>query len=186
MTQQDLDIELKKIISQYAGSFSDKAYGEENNDHDLLMDIFNITPEIKRENRQYWGRELGMCWQLLIDRLCELKCADYLPAIKVEADEPTDMFVGKDAIDTKYRIGSGDSGTLKKFKQYGAMLKGQGFRPVLLILREDNLPAALGACRVGGWTLYVGPDAFAYIKEKTSFDLEQYLKKLKGSFTVQR
>ena len=34
------------------------------------------------------------------------------------ADKPIDFIVGSYAIDTKYRIGSGDSRTLKKFKQY--------------------------------------------------------------------
>src|SRR3989338_11481751 len=81
---QQLDFELRKILGQYRGSFSDKTYNDENNDSDILMDLFNITPELKRENRQYWGRELGMCWQLLVDKLCELKCKDYKPALKIE------------------------------------------------------------------------------------------------------
>ena len=44
------------------------------------------------------------------------------------ADELCDLIAGKDAINTKYRIGSGDSGTLKKFKQYGRKLEGDGLR----------------------------------------------------------
>ena len=183
---QQLDFELRKILGQYRGSFSDKTYNDENNDSDILMDLFNITPELKRENRQYWGRELGMCWQLLIDKLCELKCKDYKPALKIEADEPTDLFIGKDAIDTKYRIGSGDSGTLKKFKKYGALLTEQGYKPTLLILRSDNLPAAITACKVGGWKIYVGDDCFEYIKDKTSFDIKGYLISLKGSQAIKR
>ncbi len=183
---QQLDFELRKILGQYRGSFSDKTYNDENNDSDILMDLFNITPELKRENRQYWGRELGMCWQLLIDKLCELKCKDYKPALKIEADEPTDLFIGKDAIDTKYRIGSGDSGTLKKFKKYGALLTEQGYKPTLLILRSDNLPAAITACKVGGWKIYVGDDCFEYIKDKTGFDIKEYLISLKGSQAIKR
>jgi len=182
----DLDIELRKILGQYRESFSDKTYNDENNDSDVLMGLFGISPELKRENRQYWGRELGMCWQLLIDRLCQLKCKNYKPALKIEADEPTDLFIGKDAIDTKYRIGSGDSGTLKKFKKYGALLTEQGYRPVLLILREDNLSAAITACKVGGWKIYTGKASFEYIKNKTGFDLEQYLNSLKGSQKIKR
>lgn len=27
--------------------------------NDVLMDVFGIVPTLKRENRQYWGRELG-------------------------------------------------------------------------------------------------------------------------------
>lgn len=186
MDDNQLDVELRKILGQYRESFSEKTYSDENNDSDVLMDLFGITPELKRENRQYWGRELGMCWQLLIDRLCEFKCSDYKPALKIEADEPTDLFIGTDAIDTKYRIGSGDSGTLKKFKKYGALLKEQGHRPVLLILRSDNLAAAITACKVGGWEIYIGDECFKYIEEKTGFNLKEYLSSLRGSQAIKR
>lgn len=179
-----LEAELITIINQYRQSFSDKSYGEENNDTDILMEIFSITPDKKRENRQYWGRELGMCWQLMITKICETKCKDYKPALKIEADEPTDLFIGNDAIDTKYRIGSGDSGTLKKFKKYGDMLKRQGYRPVLLILREDNLHAAITACKVGGWEIIIGDACFDYIKTKSGFDLKGYLINIKGQYSI--
>jgi hypothetical protein len=183
---KDLELQLRSIFSQYKESFTDKTYNDENNDSDVLMEIFGITPELKRENRQYWGRELGMCWQLLISKLAESKCADFQPALKMDADEPTDLFIGNDAIDTKYRIGSGDSGTLKKFKKYGALLKEQGYRPVLLILRKDNLPAAITACKVGGWEILTADETFRYLKEKTGFDFLEFLKKLKGEFDVKR
>lgn len=185
-SKNKLDLELKTIINQYRQSFSDKTYSAENNVSDILMDLFEINPELKRENRQYWGRELGMCWQLLINKLCELKCLDYKPALKIGGDEPTDLFIGKDAIDTKYRIGSGDSGTLKKFKKYGKLLKKEGYRPVLLIVREDNLQAAITACKTGGWQIYSGKESFRYIKNKTKFDLEKYLVGLRGSFRIDR
>lgn len=181
-----LDLELKTIINQYRQSFSDKTYSDENNESDILMDLFGISQKLKRENKQYWGRELGMCWQLLINKLCELKCSDYKPALKIGGDEPTDLFIGKDAIDTKYRIGSGDSGTLKKFKKYGKLLKKQGYKPVLLIVREDNLPAAITACKAGGWKIYSGQESFKYIKNKTKFDLEKYFSNLKGGFPINR
>lgn len=181
-----IDLELKSIINQYRESFTEKTYSEENNESDILMDLFNITPDLKRENRQYWGRELGMCWQLLVNKLSDRMCKDYEPALKIEADEPTDLFIGKDAIDTKYRIGSGDSGTLKKFKKYGKLLKEKGYTPVLLIVREDNLPAAITACKVGGWELFIGDECFGYIKRKTGFDLKKYIKSLKGKFRIVR
>lgn len=183
---RNLELELKTIISQYQQSFSEKAYNAENNDSDILMELFGLTPGIKRENRQYWGRELGMCWQLLINKLCEIQCKDYKPALKIETDEPTDLFIGKDAIDTKYRIGSGDSGTLKKFKAYGKLLKKQGYNPVLLILRVDNLPAAITACKTGGWTIHCGDETFQYLVEKTSFDLKALLSDLKEKFSIDR
>src|SRR3990167_2077097 len=76
MKNINLQIELHKILSQYRESFSEKTYSDENNDSDVLMNLFGITPELKRENRQYWGRELGMCWQLLINKLCEIRVAN--------------------------------------------------------------------------------------------------------------
>ena len=110
---------ISVIIERYQASFAEKIYSEENNDHDVIMDMFSITPIIKRENRQYWGRKLGMYWQIIVSAVCKARCSDYQPAQRFGADEPYDLIVGKYAIDTKYRIGSGDSGTLKKFKQYG-------------------------------------------------------------------
>src|SRR3989304_6108686 len=105
MPSDQFETHLKEILSQYRDSFTDKAYNEENEDHDILMDVFGITPLLKRENRQYWGRELGMCWQLLVTNVLSHHCKASSPAIKMGDDEPCDCCVGKDAIDTKYRIG---------------------------------------------------------------------------------
>lgn len=116
-----------------------------------------------------------MCWQRLVCELFSATCQDYKPAMRIGADEPSDCSVGNDVIDTKYRIGSGDSGTLKKFKQYGKMFTDQGLRPVLLIVREDNLPAATGACKAGGWVVLTGDRTFKYIREKSGFDLRAWL-----------
>lgn len=182
----NLNEELHEIIEKYRDSFSAKAYNSENDDHDILMDVFGITPELKRENREYWGRELGMCWQLLVKKVAEKNCANYKPAVKIKADEPMDLFIGKDAIDTKYRIGSGDSGTLKKLKSYGKLLQKEGYKPVILILREDNLPAAITALNAGGWNLYIGGKCLKYIKDKSGFDLEKYLAEVKDKFSINR
>lgn len=175
MPPDQFERQLKNILSQYRESFSEKAYNDENNDHDPLMDVFGITPSLKRENRQYWGRDLGMCWQRLVCEIFRITRNDYKPAMKIGDDEPCDCSIGNDVIDTKYRIGSGDSGTLKKFKQYGKMFADQGFRPVLLIVREDNLPAAIGACNVGGWHVLTGDQTFQYILENSGFDLKSWL-----------
>lgn len=61
---------LDQILAAYQKGFSEKVYSEENDDHDLLMGVYGITPQLKRENRQYWGRELGMCWQRLVVEVC--------------------------------------------------------------------------------------------------------------------
>lgn len=108
---------LAALLVHYASSFSAKEYEQENNDTDILMDVFGITPELKRENRQYWGRELGMCWQLLVTQPFQATCNEYGPPYRDKSDGLCDLTCGGDAIDTKYRIGSGDSGTLKKFRQ---------------------------------------------------------------------
>lgn len=59
---------LEQILTRYQNSFVEKVYSEDNEEHDLLMDVFGISPILKKENRQYWGRELGMCWQLLLEK----------------------------------------------------------------------------------------------------------------------
>src|SRR5258707_8049825 len=169
-------VSLEVILKQYAESFASKTYAEENDDLDVLMEVFGISPALKRENRQYWGRELGMCWQLVVTRVFEnCRSADFGPGYRSGSDEMSDLMLKKIAIDTKYRIGSGDSGTLKKFKQYGKALKSKGFEPVLLILRSDNLPAAIQACKVGGWRVLIGDASFEFIKKETGLDLLAYL-----------
>ena len=91
-----LDTKLKDVLRAYRDSFSIKTYSEENDEPDALMDVFGITPLRKRENRQYWGRELGMCWQLLVTSVFAGHCKEYLPAMRMEDDEPCDCFVGFD------------------------------------------------------------------------------------------
>jgi len=110
------DKTLEQILDEYAKSFAEKIYNVENNDRDILMDVFGISPEMKRENRQYWGRELGKCWERLVVEIFRSTRDDFQPGLRVGQDEPCDLVVGKYAIDTKYRLGSGDSGTLKSFE----------------------------------------------------------------------
>ena len=177
---------LGTILEQYQESFTTKIYREENDDIDLLMVVFGITPEMKRENRQYWGRELGMCWQRLVTEVCRQNCKEFGVALRFGVDEPYDLTVGKQAIDTKYRIGSGDSGTLKKFKGYATLLSEKGYEPVLLIVREDNLKAAITACRSSGWSVVTGSETFQFLKELTGFDLKNYLQTKALEYKVQR
>lgn len=181
-----IENQLEAILQKYQDSFTDKSYAEENDDLDLLMNVFGLSPQIKRENRQYWGRELGMCWQLLVSEICKAHCSNFRPAYRIGADEPCDLVVDNYAIDTKYRIGSGDSGTLKKFKQYGAMLIDEGYKPVFLILRRDNLPAAISACYAGGWEVHVEESSYRFIHEISGFDLKSFLIQKAASFPVNR
>jgi hypothetical protein len=177
---------LEQILARYQNSFTEKIYAEENEEHDILMDVFCISPIIKKENRQYWGRELGMCWQRLVTATCETYCSSFQRALKVGSDEPCDLIVERYAIDTKYRIGSGDSGTLKKFKSYGPLLRSYNYEPVFLILRPDNLPAALTGCKVGTWKVYTGDDSFEFIQTISGFDLKSFLIEKVGEFPVYR
>ncbi|MGB3297697.1 MAG: hypothetical protein WBA76_05455 [Phormidesmis sp.] len=182
MTEQNLE----NILSRYQTAFIAKVYADENDDFDPLMNVFGLSPQLKRENRQYWGRELGMCWQLLVVEVCRTYCNDFQPAFRLGRDEPCDLVVGSRAIDTKYRIGSGDSGTLKKFKSYGPILRENGYDPILLILREDNLPAAITACQVGSWNIYVGDSSFEFVQSLTGFDLKNFLIERAGAYSANR
>ena len=174
------------ILDAYKVSFCEKTYSDENEDHDVLMDVFGITPALKRENRQYWGRELGMCWQRIVIEVCSQSRSDFGRALKIGADEPCDLIVGGLAIDTKYRLGSGDSGTLKKFKAYSPILRGHGFEPVLLIVREDNLYSAISACIVGGWNVTTGQRTFDYLEALTGVNVKSLLQQRAGAFPVVR
>ena len=181
-----LNSAVDAILGSYKATFSEKVYSDENDDHDVLMDVFGITPLLKRENRQYWGRELGMCWQKLVVEVCRSARIDFGPALRIDADEPCDLTVGNLAIDTKYRIGSGDSGTLKKFKAYGPLLRSRGLEPVLLIVREDNLGAAITACNAGGWTVTTGQRTFDYLYNLTGVDIKDLLQRRARTFPVVR
>ena len=178
---------LEQILARYQNSFTEKVYAEENEEHDILMDVFGISPIIKKENKQYWGRELGMCWQLLVTETCKAYCSIFQPAFRVGSDEPCALIVDAYAIDTKYRIGSGDSGTLKKFKSCGPLLRTYyNYEPVFLILRQDNLPAAITACQVGTWKVYTGDASFDFIQTISGFDLKSFLTERVGEFPVYR
>lgn len=171
---------LEAILGKYRDSFGNKIFREESPDEDPLMAVFGLTQAAKASNRQYWGRELGFCWQLLITELCRQFADEFGSAIKDNRDEICDLTVGNDAIDTKYRIGSGDSGTLKKFEDYAARIKKRKMRPVLLILRTDNLAAALSKC--SDWKIVMGEEAFAYVEQLTRIDLKSWLVARCGKF----
>jgi hypothetical protein len=65
-------------------------------------------------------------------------------------------------------------------------LKAQGYTPVFLFLREDNLPAAMTACRNGGWDIYIGKASFDFILDISGFDLGHYLTERAKGFLVVR
>ncbi|SFC78485.1 hypothetical protein [Flavobacterium phragmitis] len=185
---KQVEDKLKDVLNKYSENFSEKIYVDSYDNTDLLMNAFGITQELKSENKQYWGRELGKCWESLLRNLFETTCKDYMPPSRFGKDEPVDFFVGNDAIDAKYRVGSGDSKTLKGFESYGKMLINEGYRPVFLFLRTDNLPSALSKMDKGGWVRYSSDETFEYIKGKTNFDLKEWLLKLEkeGTYKIKR
>ena len=186
MISSEVSASLEAILKQYGESFTGKEFGGESSEVDAVMSVFGLTQDMKVANRQYWGRELGMCWQKLVTELCQATCKNFRGPIREGGDELCDLVVKGDAIDTKYRIGSGDSGTLKKFKSYGKNLTDRGLNPVLLIVRKDNLPAAITACRTGGWQVLTGEESFRYIKKVTGFDLRTWLVQRKGKYLIKR
>lgn len=162
---------IEFIIRQYQSSFSHKQITVSKTNTDVLMDLFGLTDDIVNKNKQYWNRELGMLWQKIVIEVFKTTLK-YKPSKRYGDDEPYDLQFDNDFIDTKYRVGSGDSGTLKKFKTYGNFIsKELNGTPVLLFLRTDNLDAAITACKKGGWTILQGSDSFNYIKDKTNIDL---------------
>lgn len=184
MEKMDDKERIGLILQAYQKSFQDKTYNDENDDWDFLMKVFGISPETKRENRQYWGRELGMLWQRIVVDLAQHHCKNYSSAIRYGDDEPCDLVIGNDAIDTKYRVGSGDSGTLKKFKQYGKQLINDGYNPIFLIVREDNLPAAITAAIRGGWKVYTGMDTINYLQRHTGINIVSFLSQFGDEYLI--
>ncbi|HGJ66763.1 TPA: restriction endonuclease [bacterium] len=175
MSSESVESTLEDILEKYKKAFSSKIFPDESSDVDDLMLVFGLTQEIKSLNKQYWGRELGKCWERIVIETCKQRCKYFGSRIKKEQGEFCDFTIGKTAIDTKYRIGSGDSGTLAKFESDGNDLLKRGYEPVMLILRKDNLQSAINACIKGGWTVKTGNDTYNYINEVTGFDLKSWL-----------
>ena len=182
MYDDNLLYNIRAILFDYKKSFSRREDSKDTSEEDVLMKIFDITNEMKSQNKQYWGRELGMIWQKIIIETFKIAAPDiFKPTQRIGHDEPYDLQIENFAIDTKYRIGSGDAGTLKKFKQYGELLKNMGFVPMILLLRTDSLPAAITACKNGGWIVLEGDYSFHFIEDKTGINLKDILKKQKFS-----
>lgn len=165
---------IDSILNNYDNKFKTKEFVDVPETSDLLMDIFDIDPLVKRQNMQYWSRELGMCWQRLVVDVAQTH-RTFKGPIRWGDDEPCDLVLGRTAIDTKYRVGSGDSGTLKKLKEYAHKLKDAGFVPVMLILRDDNLQSSIDACASGGWKIYTGQESFKFIERRCGVDLQTAL-----------
>lgn len=177
---------ILQIVTRYQRSFQEKTFVEINQDTDILMDLFEITFEQKRENKQYWNRELGSIWELITKEILKINpCFREPLPNEFGNDSPVDYFIGNMAIDAKYRIASGDSGTLKKFKQYGQMLQNMNYIPIFLILRNDNLDAAITAAMNGGWHIYTYEKSFDFIAQYSGgINIVQQLAYIKTKYLI--
>jgi len=174
-----LEKNLLTIFQQYNQSFKRKNLKKDETSQDIIMNIFGKKQIDVDVNKQYWNREFGKFFEIIVVRIFKLTNKNFKPALRIGADEPCDCLIGNIAIDVKYRVGSGDSGTLKKFKQYGNLLIKKGYKPVMLFLREDNLFSAVTAIKKGGWEYLVGEKTFDFIKKNSGFDLFNFFKNLK-------
>jgi hypothetical protein len=171
-------MELDTIFRTYQQKFQNRAEVLPNNEPDILMEVFGITSEQKQKNLQYWHRELGMCWQKVVIEFFR-EHPEYSGPIKNGSEEPCDLVLKNYSIDTKYRIGSGDSGTLKKFRENAEYLRGEGYTPLLLVLREDNLIRS-----VKGWEMLTGVETMKFIEEHSGKKFENVLRTYQKKFQV--
>ena len=78
--------------------------------------------------------------------------------------------MGSVAIDTRFaQSGPVILELLKKVKAYGPLRRTHGYEPLRLIVREDNLPAAITAFNKGSWRVLTGNDSFEHVEELTEF-----------------
>lgn len=167
---------LDDIVSHYQCAFASDRQVHPLGAPDVLMNVFGVTPEMKAAASQYWGRELGMCWERLVRSLILQHGPKAGPALTgPDGGSPCDVTLGNMAIDTKYRLGSGDSGTLKKLAANAKWLAAQGYEPVMLFLRADSLEAARTRMRRAGWKVLEGEDSFEFVRRHTGQDLKSAL-----------
>jgi hypothetical protein len=166
----DISFKLDGIISSYSDLFSSRSFKRPMADTDALMRVFGITQELKQENGQYWGTHLGKCFQRLVSAVCRYFVPGCQPGVKVGRKEICDLVVSGDALDTKYRVGSGDDGIVYKWRGHAEELGHRGYRPVMAIYRTDNRHHAFP-----GWTVYEGEESNDYIRKLTGFDLQAWL-----------
>lgn len=172
---ESVDRRLAAVVDGFRASFARKDFIARETDPDILMDVFGLTPEVKLSHPQYWGRELGSCWERLVKSACGDATVQVSFPPPGSRDTPCDIVLGRYAIETKYRIGSGDSGTLQKLQANGTTLLAAGLEPILLILRGDSLPAAMTAARAGGWRILADGDAFDFVRSELGVDLRAFM-----------
>lgn len=175
MSNAPLDV-FDGIIGGYREAFSRKDFGDELPVSDLLMDAFGITPETKRENAQYWGRELGSVWQRLVFESFKHVDKSTRTPPKQCPVHPCDVVTRGFGIEVKYRIGSGDAPFIKNLEANASVFTARGESPVLLVFREDSLATNIKRAGRAGWTVKAGAESLAFLLEHTGCDLEAFLR----------
>lgn len=64
---------------------------------------------------------------------------------------------------------------MDKLSRNAAWLKSVGLAPIMLILREDNLPQAVARMKSAGWNVLTAVRSFEFIRQHGDFDLEAWL-----------
>ncbi len=59
-----------------------------------------------------------------------------------------------------------------------------GYEPIILLLRNDNLPQAIHACKKGNWTIYTGDQSFDFVKSISNFNLKNFLTEYSGKYSI--
>ena len=167
--------DIRRILGKYRRSFASKQFNEHEMTSDLLMEALGVTPATKALNRQYWGRELGSAWESILKAAWSRNDENHIFPQPGDPLRPCDI-VGKGfAVDAKYRIGSGDSGTLQKLSRNAKTLLANQAKPILLIFRHDSLRSAVSAAKSGGWMVYEGQNTFDFVRCHLGVDLDKHL-----------
>lgn len=175
-TSTEIDHGLRRVLQSCKAAFDVKVFEDFDTGTDVLMDSLSVTPAMKAANRQYWGRQLGACWEALLRSVW----AERSPFVRFpkpgDPIYPCDIVSEGLAIDAKYRIGSGDSGTLQKLARNAKTLVTSNLQPILLVLRDDSLKSAISAAKAGGWKVVEGEAAFEFVHVTLGHDILEFLR----------
>lgn len=174
-TLDRLSDELRLVLAQCRAGMDAKEYSEESTLVDPLMTALGVTLSDKRAHPQFFGQMLGMCWEQLVYRLLGETTPQFKPPVRVGRLEPCDFVLRDMAVDMKYRIGSGDSRTIRNIRRNGRFLTELGLRPHLAILRTDSMQSSLDSLRLGGWTILEGQETVDFVSRESGFDLVAWL-----------
>jgi hypothetical protein len=169
--------DLKNLVESYKLSFEKKILNHKHFKQDDIMNLFNKNQYDLLLNKQYWHREFGKFYEKYVKIIAKSKLK-YNDSPKYKKYDLCDLVIDNFAIDTKYRIGSGDSGTVRKLKFYGEQLIKLNYKPILLIFRDDNLEGTIKSLSKE-WNVLTGDNSNKFIIEHLDFDIKKSLNDLR-------